>query len=289
MNSTIYFLRKFACFRRGNKNFKNDLKEMAKIQRKIIAITNQKGGVGKTTTAVNLSASLAAAEKKTLLVDMDPQANATSGYGISPKEIEYSIYDALVQNVQINDIIKSTDIPYLQVAPSKMHLVGAELEFVNVPAREYFLRKIIEPIRNNYDFIIIDCPPSLGLLTLNALTAADGVLIPLQTEYYAMEGINQLLNTVRLVKKKLNPKLVISGILLTMYDARLNLAKQIIADVKDFFTDLVYKTVIHRNVKLGEAPSYGKPVILYDAVSTGAQNYMCLAKEMLSDEIQTAR
>lgn len=262
---------------------------MAKIHRKVIAITNQKGGVGKTTTAVNLSASLAAAEKKTLLVDMDPQANATSGYGISPKEVEYSIYDALVQHVQINDIIKSTDIPYLEVAPSNMHLVGAELEFVNVPAREYFLRKIIEPIRDNYDFIIIDCPPSLGLLTLNALTAADSVLIPLQTEYYAMEGINQLLNTISIVKKKLNPKLVISGILLTMYDTRLNLAKQIIEDVKNFFTDMVYDTIIHRNVKLGEAPSYGKPVILYDAVSTGAQNYMRLAKEMLSDEIQTAR
>ncbi len=259
------------------------------MQRKLIAIANQKGGVGKTTTAVNLSASLAAAEKKTLLIDIDPQANATSGFGISRKDVTRSIYSALVGDIPVQEIIRDTEISFLKIIPSHVDLVGSELELVNTHSREYVLRKLLEPVREDFEFIFIDCPPSLGLLTLNALTAADGVLIPLQAEFYAMEGINQLLNTIRLVKQKLNPDLVISGILLTMFDTRLNLGKQIISDVRDFFTDLVFKTVIYRNVKLGEAPSHGKPALLYDAVSSGAQNYMKLAKEMLSDEISTAR
>ncbi len=259
------------------------------MQRKLIAIANQKGGVGKTTTAVNLSASLAAAEKKTLLIDIDPQANATSGFGISRKDVTKSIYSALVGDIPVQEIIRDTEISFLKIIPSHVDLVGSELELVNTHSREYVLRKLLEPVREDFEFIFIDCPPSLGLLTLNALTAADGVLIPLQAEFYAMEGINQLLNTIRLVKQKLNPDLVISGILLTMFDTRLNLGKQVISDVRDFFTDLVFKTVIYRNVKLGEAPSHGKPALLYDAVSSGAQNYMKLAKEMLSDEISTAR
>ena len=259
------------------------------MQRRVIAIANQKGGVGKTTTAVNLSASLAAAEKNTLLIDMDPQANASSGCGLRPKDIDQSIYDVLIARAVIQNVIKSTEIPCLHIIPSKMVLVGAELEFVNQPSREFFLRRVLEPIRENYHYIIIDCPPSLGLLTINALTAADCVIIPLQAEFYAMEGINQLLNTIRLVKQKLNPQLVISGILITMFDGRLNLAKQIVADVRDFFTDLVFQTIICRNVKLSEAPSHGKPAILYDAVSIGAQNYMRLAQEILSDETQSVR
>ena len=257
--------------------------------RKIIAIANQKGGVGKTTTAVNLSASLAAAEKKRLLIDMDPQANASSGLGYRSEDIEASLYEAITESAPLSDVITQTDIPYLALVPSNINLVGCELELVNLPSREHYLKKILEPIKKDYDYIFIDCPPSLGLLTLNALTAADGVIIPLQTEYYAMEGINRLLNTIKHVKNKLNPNLVITGILLTMYDSRLNLAKQIVEDVKKFFTDLVYQTVIYRNITLCEAPSHGKPVLLYDAVSKGAENYMSLAREMLSDEIQTTR
>jgi len=259
------------------------------VLRKIIAIANQKGGVGKTTTAVNLSASLAAAEKKTLLIDLDPQANASSGLGYRSENIEASIYDVLTESVSLGKVIKQTGIPFLELVPSHINLVGCETELVNLPSREHYLKKILDPVKKDYDYIFIDCPPSLGLLTLNALTAADGIIIPLQTEYFAMEGINSLLNTIKHVKKELNPNLVITGILLTMFDSRLNLANQIVEDVKKFFTDLVYQTIITRNVTLGEAPSHGKPILLYDAVSTGAENYMSLAKEMLSDEIQTTR
>lgn len=259
------------------------------MRRKILAIANQKGGVGKTTTAVNISACLGAAEKKTLLIDMDPQANATSGYGFSPKSIEFSIYDALIGNKNITEIIQPTKIDFLQVVPSKINLVGSEIEFVNMPQREYILKKAMEPVIDQYDYIIIDCPPSLSLLTLNALTAANGVIIPMQAEYYAMEGINHLLNTIKLVKQKLNPGLIISGILLTMIDVRLNLSKQIISEVQNYFTGLVFQTKIYRNIKLGEAPSHGVPIILYDAVSKGSMNYMRLVKEMLDDEVQTSR
>lgn len=258
---------------------------MSKSSRKIIAIVNQKGGVGKTTTAVNLSASLGVAEKRTLLLDMDPQGNASSGYGIHSNDIKATIYEAMTGQINIREAIYDTDLEYVQVIPSKIDLVGAEIELVNQESREHVLKEVLDEIKDDYDYILIDCPPSLGLLTLNVLTAADGVIIPIQTEYYALEGIKQLLNTIDIVKQKLNPKLVISGILLTMYDARLNLARQIIEDVKAFFTELVFDTIITRNVKLGEAPSHGKPILLYDAVSKGAQSYMRLAKEMITDEV----
>ncbi|MCP4728184.1 MAG: ParA family protein [bacterium] len=258
---------------------------MIKKHRTIFAIANQKGGVGKTTTAVNLSASLGAAEKKVLLVDMDPQANATSGFGINTANLESSIYDVLTGEKPVDDVIMDTDLDFVKVIPSKIDLVGAEIELVKFHSREYVLRKALQKMKNDFDFILIDTPPSLGLLTINVLTAADGVIIPIQTEYYALEGIKQLLNTIDIVKQKLNPGLVISGILLTMFDPRLNLSKQISEEVQNFFTELVFKTVIARNVKLGEAPSHGKPVLLYDAVSRGAQNYMNLAKEMIADEV----
>lgn len=258
---------------------------------KIIAICNQKGGVGKTTTSINLSACLSAAEKKTLIIDMDPQSNATTGLGFDKNSIDISIYDVLTSRtynsspVTINEIIHSfDDINYLYIAPSTPDLAGAEIELVNTFAREKCLSTALEGMRDNYDYIIIDSPPSLGLLTVNVLTAADSVLIPIQCEYYALEGLAELLNTIHLVQKNLNPKLVIEGALLTMFDGRLNLSRQVAEDVRSCFSGKVFKVIISRNVKLSESPSFGKPIILYDIVSSGSENYLSLAKEIMQNE-----
>ena len=248
---------------------------------KVIAVVNQKGGVGKTTTAINLTACLAAAERKTLLIDIDPQANATSGIGLDKNKIKKTIYEVLLEEFPLSEIILKSELAYLEVAPSHNRLVGAEVELVNAIGRERRLTIALAPLRNSYDFILVDCPPSLGLLTVNTLTAADSVLIPIQCEYYALEGLGQLLNTVRLIQKHLNPGLAIEGVLLTMYDSRLNLSKQVAEEARKFFTDKVYQTIISRNVRLSESPSFGKPIILYDILSTGAENYIALAKEFL--------
>lgn len=248
----------------------------------IIAIANQKGGVGKTTTAINLSSSLAVAEKKTLLVDIDPQANTTSGLGYNKNEIEKSIYNILTNDTPVEEAIIETDIKYLYLLPSNINLVGAEIELVNVDSREYRLKKALAGITEQYDFIIIDCPPSLGLLTINTLSAADSVIIPIQCEYYALEGLSQLINTINLVQKNLNPGLEIHGLLLTMYDSRLNLSRQVVEEARRHFSDKVYTTIINRNVRLSEAPSFGKPILLYDVDCTGANNYLNFAKEVLS-------
>ena len=248
---------------------------------KIVSLTNQKGGVGKTTTSVNLAVSFAVSEVKTLLIDLDPQSNATTGLEQITDEPKGTIYDIIIRGSKTKDIITNTKLEFLDMITSTNDLVGAEVELVNVMAREYQLEKALKSIRKKYDYILIDCPPSLGLLTLNALTCSNSVIIPIQCEYYALEGLGQLLNTVRLVQKNLNQKLEIEGVLLTMYDSRLNLSKQVADEVKGFFKDKIFETIIHRNVRLSEAPSFGKPALLYDANSTGAQNYISLVEEIL--------
>ena len=246
---------------------------------KVIAIANQKGGVGKTTTSINLSSSLAAAEKKTLLIDIDPQSNSSSGLSVinhSP-----SVYEVLIGTIDINDVIINTYMPFLDMLPANINLVGAEIEMVDMENREGLLKKALVRLQKEYDYVFIDCPPSLGLLTLNALTSADSVLIPVQCEYFALEGLGQLLNTVNIVKQHFNKNLTIEGVLLTMFDTRLKLSHQVAEEVRKYFGEKVFNTIIHRNVRISESPSYGKPVILYDAVSSGSKNYISLASELL--------
>lgn len=249
---------------------------------KIISLANQKGGVGKTTTTINLGASLATLEKSVLIVDADPQANASSGLGVDIKEVDCSLYECIINKADVRDAIYTTDITGLDIIPSHIDLVGAEIEMLNLDNREKVIKNILDPIRDDYDYILIDCSPSLGLITVNALTASDSVIIPVQCEYFALEGISKLLNTIKIIKSKLNPKLEIEGFLLTMYDSRLRLANQIYDEVKRHFQELVFKTVIQRNVKLSESPSHGLPVILYDADSSGAKNHLALAKEIIN-------
>ena len=249
---------------------------------KVIALANQKGGVGKTTTTINLAASLATLEKNVLVIDADPQANASSGLGVDVNTIETSLYECLIGEIDVKDAIYTTDIEGLDIIPSHIDLVGAEIEMLNINNREKVIARLLKTVKSEYDFILIDCSPSLGLITVNALTAADSVIIPVQCEYFALEGIGKLLNTIKIIKSKLNPKLEIEGFLLTMYDSRLRLANQIYDEVKRHFQELVFKTVIQRNVKLSESPSHGLPVILYDADSTGSKNHLALAKEIIS-------
>ena len=248
---------------------------------KIIAIANQKGGVGKTTTAINLAASLAVSDYKVLLVDADPQANATSGLGLDPSEQKVSIYECLIGQAKVKDGIQKVDVSNFYLLPSNLNLVGAEIELVDQDNRETLMKKAIEQVRNDYDFILIDCSPSLGLTTLNALTAADSLILPVQCEYFALEGLGKLFNTVKIVQKKLNKQLKIEGILLTMFDSRLRLSKQIVGEIKTHFEGLVFDTIIHRNIRLSESPSFGQSIVMYDVRSKGASNYLNLAKELL--------
>ena len=248
---------------------------------KIITIANQKGGVGKTTTAINLAACFGVLEYKTLLVDADPQANATSGVGIDPKNVKTGVYETLINDLHPRDIIRTTDSPNLDILCSHIDLVGAEIELINLPNREYMMRMALEKVKDDYDFIVVDCSPSLGLITVNALTASDSVMVPVQCEYFALEGLGKLLNTIKIVQSKLNPELSIEGILLTMYDTRLRLANQVVEEVKVHFQDMVLDTIIHRNTRLGEAPSFGETIIMHDASCKGSVNYLNLAREIL--------
>ncbi|HXP52427.1 MAG TPA: AAA family ATPase [Bacteroidia bacterium] len=254
---------------------------------KIIAVANQKGGVGKTTTAINLAAALAVLEHKTLLVDADPQANATSGVGYDPKKIKTSVYECIIDNVDVKNTILTTETPNLDLLPAHIDLVGAEIEMINLPSREKMMRQALAKVKEEYEFIILDCSPSLGLITLNALSAADSVIIPIQCEYFALEGLGKLLQTIKIVQERLNPELEIEGILLTMYDGRLNLCNQVVEEVKTHFQQIVFDTIVHRNIKLSEAPSFGKTIIMHDAASRGALNYLHLAREVLQKNKMT--
>jgi chromosome partitioning protein len=250
---------------------------------KVIAIANQKGGVGKTTTAINLAASLAVLERKVLIIDADPQANATSGIGLDVRNIEKSIYECLIDSEDPNEVIMHTEIEGLDIIPSHIDLVGAEIEMLNMDEREHMLKKVIEKIKLKYDYALIDCSPSLGLITVNALTAADSVMIPVQCEYFALEGLGKLLNTIKIIQGRLNPELEIEGFVLTMYDPRLRLSNQVVDEVKKHFQQMVFETIVQRNIKLSEAPSFGKPVVLYDAESKGSVNYLNLARELITN------
>ncbi len=254
---------------------------------RIIGIANQKGGVGKTTTAINLAASLGVLEFKTLLVDADPQANTTTGMGFDLHNINHGLYDSMVNSTPAKETILKSEIPYLDIIPSHIDLVGAEIEMINYPNRESVLKNILQPLRDDYDFIIIDCSPSLGLITVNALTASDSVIVPVQAEFFALEGLGKLLNTIKIVQNRLNPELQIEGLLMTMYDGRLRLCNQVVNEVRKHFDGLVFSSIIHRNTRLSEAPSFGKPAILYDADSKGAVNYLNLAKELLQKNNMT--
>jgi len=255
----------------------------------VIAIANQKGGVGKTTTAVNLGASLAVSEKKTLLVDLDPQGNSTTGLGIDRAKLKNSLYDVLIGAASLREVLCKSELPYLSVAPATRDLIGAEIELVNVGKREGRLKEALQSVRQEFDYVLLDCPPSLGLLTLNALTAAGSLLVPLQCEYYALEGLSSLLETLRLVQRGLNPGLFLEGIVLTMFDSRNRLSHQVAEEIRSHFPDRLFRTVIHRNVRLSESPSHGKPALLYDVHSTGAQNYLELARELIRNGEENCR